>query len=101
MGARESARPSAGPGRVRSRSAAPADDKGALQYLPGGQKDEWPDRRNAMPQKEKPVENRKPITQLLLGVGEGTKAGLSSFRRSGERIGVCSDGPHLRTTRRN
>jgi hypothetical protein len=39
-------------------------NKGALQYLPGGQKDEWPDRDEeiAMPQKEKPVENRKPTT---------------------------------------
>src|SRR5262249_39848218 len=32
--------------------------------LPGGQKDEWPDRDEeiATPQKEEPVENRKPPT---------------------------------------
>jgi hypothetical protein len=30
--------------RRKARQIAPAYNKGALQYLPGGEKDEWPDR---------------------------------------------------------
>jgi hypothetical protein len=50
--------------RRKAKQIAPAYNKGALQYLPGGQKDEWPDRDEqiATPQKEEPVENRKSTT---------------------------------------
>lgn len=50
--------------RRKAKQIAPAYNKGALQYMPGGQKDEWPDRDEqiATPQKEEPVENRKPTT---------------------------------------
>jgi hypothetical protein len=50
--------------RRKAKQIAPAYNKGTLQYLPGGQKDEWPDRDEqiATPQKEEPVENRKPTT---------------------------------------
>jgi hypothetical protein len=43
---------------------APAYNKGALQYLPNSQKDEWPDRDEqiASSQTKKPLGNRKRVT---------------------------------------
>jgi hypothetical protein len=49
--------------RRKATQIAPAYNKGALQYLPAGQKDEWPDRDEeiATSQKGKPVENGKCV----------------------------------------
>jgi len=50
--------------RRKARQIAPAYNKGALQYLPGGQKDEWParDEQITAPQKKEALGNRKPVT---------------------------------------
>ena len=48
----------------KARQIAPAYNKGALQYLPNSQKDEWPDRDEqiASSQTKKPLGNRKRVT---------------------------------------
>jgi hypothetical protein len=47
-----------------ARQIAPAYNKGALQYLPNSQKDEWPDRDEQIAswQTKKPLGNRKRVT---------------------------------------
>ena len=47
----------------KARQIAPAYNKGALQYLPGGQKDEWLARagQRAAAQKGKPEKNGEPV----------------------------------------
>jgi hypothetical protein len=51
----------------KARQIAPAYNKGALQYLPGGRKDEWHDRdeQNSSSQKGQPVENGKAASYLV------------------------------------
>jgi hypothetical protein len=50
--------------RRKARRIAPAYNKGALQYLPSGRKDEWPDRDEqiAASPRLKPLGNRKSAT---------------------------------------
>jgi hypothetical protein len=50
--------------RRKARQIAPAYNKGALQYLRGGQKDEWPERDEQIvaPQKNEALGNRKSVT---------------------------------------